>query len=235
MNNIFITGEKIDLCVPQDSDFEQWASWFNSQEVTKYLEQGKYPNTPEMQRDFYQQAVESGRFLTLVKGKQGELLGVVSLSEIDYEKMSCQVAYLCPVKSPDAPLAPLEALAMCTQHAFERFGMNTVWAGHAYPGLKKWIQKTEAVGYKPYGVMPNGFKHGMTINDAAKTSITRETFKELTERRDGYLWPGEHRAKKLIDALRAKASLAERVHDSVKSLHEEHAQMLAGIEKSIEE
>ena len=41
MNTIFISGESINLCAPVEEDFEQWASWFNSQEKTKFLAQGK--------------------------------------------------------------------------------------------------------------------------------------------------------------------------------------------------
>lgn len=233
MNNVFLAGEKIDLCIPDDSDFEQWAEWFNSQSITQYLEQGKYPNTPELQRSFYQNAIDSGRFLTLIKTKDGELLGVISLSEIDYEKLSCQVAYVCPVKTSKAILAPLEALALCTQHAFERFGMHQVWAGHSYPGLESWILKTQILGYKAFSILPDGFRHGITVSDAVKTSINKARFLELLKRRGGLLWPGEEDAQKLIRALKKHKPLAQRVAESIKTLHSENDQLIDELENNI--
>ena len=83
MNNVFLAGETIDLCVPQEEDFADWASWFNDQKVTMFLEQGRYPNTVRGQREFFENALKAGRFLTLIKSKDGELLGVFSLSDID--------------------------------------------------------------------------------------------------------------------------------------------------------
>lgn len=234
MNHVFLTGEKIDLCIPVDEDFEKWANWFNDQQITRFLEQGKFPNTIKQQRDFYHHAVESGRFLTLIKTKDSELLGVISLSEINHDKRSCQIAYVCPEKSEKAPLAPLEALAICTQHAFLRLGIERVWAGHAYPGLHKWIHKTELVGFKTDGIFPNEFQHGIVTSDSARTSITKRRFLELINRRQGNLWPGEKRAKKMLLAIKQRESLAEKVDKSIKSLHAAHDLFLERLEHDCE-
>ena len=234
MSHVFLSGETIDLCIPEDEDFETWASWFNDQEITRFLEQGKFPNTIDKQIEFYRYAVDSGRFLTLIKTKDKELLGVISLSEISFEKRSCQVAYVCPEKSLTAPLAPLEALAICTQHAFLRLGMERVWAGHAYPGLLSWAHKTELIGYKTDGVFPNQFRHGALVSDAIRTSITRERFLRLVSRRQGNLWPGEESVKKMLSVLRQKESLAEKIDMSIKLLHAEHDSLLEQVEHDVD-
>lgn len=234
MNNVFLRGEKIDLCIPDDQDFEQWANWFNDQDVTRFLDQGKFPNTIKQQKEFYHAAVESGRFLTLIKSKGKELLGVISLSELNFDKKSCQIALVCPNVSKSALLAPLEAMALCTQHAFVRMGMDFVWAGQAYPGLLKWIKKIEIIGYKTDGIFPNEFRHGLIVSDAVRTSITKDRFLELINRRQGNLWPGEHRVKKIIYALKKHESLAEKVSNSIKSLHVEHDALLGRLEGDID-
>lgn len=232
MNHVFISGEKIDLCVPGEADFEPWASWFNDQETTQYLEQGKYPNTPLQQREFYENAISSGRFLCMIKTKDGDLLGVISLSEINYEKGSCQVAYVCPVKSDKAYYAPLEALAICVQHAFERLGMQRVWAGHSYPGLHDWIQKTEIIGFKTDGIIPLGFHHGIKCNDAARTSLIKERYLSYVKRRGGRLWPGEIQVRKMLNKLKEHPSLASRIHDAISKIHKEHDQLIAEVERN---
>ena len=233
VNNVFLSGEKIDLCGPTDDDFDTWAGWFNSQNITQFLEQGKFPNTARMQRQWYEKEVSLGRFIALIKDKHGVLLGVTSLSEINYERLSCQTSTVCPVKSEHARLAPLEARALCTQHAFERFGMNRVWAGNAYPGLLKWSQKYELIGYKAEGLIVDGFCHGAKKTDSIRSSITRERYSRLLERRSGTLWPGEEKAKQILEALRLQTPLAQCVEEAVRALHIEHDDLLTQIEKSV--
>jgi len=230
VNNVFLSGEKIDLCVPMDDDFDTWAGWFNSQKITQFLEQGKFPNTPRMQRQWYEKEVSLGRFIALIKDKHGVLLGVTSLSEINYEKLSCQISTVCPVKSDHATLAPLEARALCTEHAFERFGMNRVWAGNAYPGLLKWLQKYELIGYRTEGFEIDGFRHGSKKTNSVRSSITRERYSLLLELRGGSLWPGEEKANRMLAALRSQTPLAQRVEEAIKALHLEHDDFLAQIE-----
>ena len=230
MNNVFLAGEKIDLCVPEDADFGKWASWFNSQKITQFLEQGKFPNTVSAQRKFFEQVTHEGRFLCLIKTKDGDLLGVISLSEISYEKRSCQVAYVCPERSEKAPLAALEALAICVQHAFNRFGMERVWAGHFYPGLRGWAQKTELLGFMVDGIVPNGIRHGEVVSDAINTSILRERFLKLVQTRNGSLWPGEDSARKMIRKLKEKPSLADRVYESITDMHRSHEEYITQVE-----
>lgn len=84
MSHVFILGEKINLCISENEVFEKWANWFNDQKITRFLDQGNFPNTIKQQREFYHHAVKSGRFLTLIKTKDNELLGVISISETNH-------------------------------------------------------------------------------------------------------------------------------------------------------
>jgi hypothetical protein len=234
MNNIFLAGETIDLCVPEQKDFAEWASWFNDQSITRFLEQGKYPNSIQEQCEFRDSAVREGRFLTLIKSKDSELLGVLSLSDVNYEKRSCQVAYVCPKRTSKTLLAPLEALALGTEHAFLRLGLEKVWAGHAFPGLMKWIQKTEIIGYKTDGVLPNEFRHGINVSDTVRTSITKKLFLSLYHKRGNSLWPGEDKVKKMLAKLKNSQPLAEKVSQTIKSIHYDHDRLIEKIERDVE-
>ena len=234
MSNVFLAGETIDLCVPEEKDFAEWAAWFNDQEITQFLEQGKYPNTIKDQREFYDLATKTGRFLTLIKSKDADLLGVLSLSDIDIEKRKCQVAYVCPKRTTKTLFAHLEALALGTEHAFLRLGMDKVWAGHAFPGLLKWVQKTEILGYMTDGVMPDDFRHGMVVTDAVRTSITKTRFLSLYEKRGNSLWPGEDKVRKMLAELTKTTSLAEKVSLAIQSIHREYEQLIEKIEQDVD-
>lgn len=232
MSQIFISGEKINLCVPNEDDFEVWASWFNSMETTKHLEQGKFPHTVQQQKEFYYNAIQNNRFLAHIKDKQGKLLGVISLSDINYEKSSCQVAIVCPVKSNIAKYAALEARALVTQHAFDRFGLHRVWAGQSYPSLNGWSQYLEIIGYKTEGIIRKGFVHGSTVTPTNLLSITSEDYNELLKRRQGCLWPGEEKASFLLKKIKQYDPLVDQVFNSLQDLYDNHSKIMYEIESS---
>lgn len=234
MSNVFLVGETVDLCAPEDQDFAEWARWFNDKRTTMFLEQGKYPNTSEAQRRYYNQECEKGRFFGLIKTKDAELLGVLSLSEINFEKRQCQVSYVCPNKRKNAMFAPLEALSLGTEHAFLRLGMHRVFSAHAFPGLASWVQKTEILGYQADGVFQDAFRRGTNISDLIYTSITKQRFLRLYEERGGNLWPGEENVKKMLEIFGGEQSLGEKIDNAIRSIRLEHDQLIRRIEISIE-
>jgi hypothetical protein len=219
MNQVFLSGENIDLCVPSEADFPTWASWFNSQKITEFLEQGKFPNTVEMQREFLFEAQKAGRFLALIKTKKDDLIGVVSLSEINYERRCCQVSYVCPSSSAKPRFSALEALALVTQHAFDRLDMEYVWCGHSYPGLENWIRKTELLGYRTNGFFEGEFKRGSKTSNAVRCSITKTRYLDLLQRRNDSLWPGEEKIAKMIASINSDTSLAQKLGNVITDLH----------------
>jgi hypothetical protein len=231
MNQVFLSGESVDLCVPSEADFPTWASWFNSQKITEFLEQGKFPHTVEMQRDFYFEATKSGRFLALIKTKLAELLGVISLSEINYEKSACQIALVCPKTSSAARFAALEAMSLATSHGFDRFGVQRIYAGQAYPQLAGWAHRLELLGYYADGIFPKEFVHGRVRSDGLRISVTQERYLAFLKRRNGSLWPGEKRLVKMIASLKQKTSTADDLSAKLRALHEKNDLRILEIER----
>ena len=232
MNSIFIKGEKIDLCTPEESDFCEWANWFNDQKITQFLEQGKYPNTINLQKNFYKKELDNGRFIVLVKTKSRKLLGVISLSDIRFDRKSCQASYVIPKKSIDAKFAALEALSLVVEHAFTRLGMEVVWSGHAYPGLKNWIIKTGLLGFRINGLLPREFVHGTFVSDAVRTSITKHKFDKLIKKR-GQLWPGQKVIRKLVDSIKDNKDFFEKIILNISKQNEKYDKYLEEKENKI--
>ncbi len=233
MNNIFIQGESIDLCVPNDDDFNIWYTWFNSKHITRFLEQGKIPNSKYLQIEYYKKSIENGRFVVVIKGKEGNLLGVISLSEINYERSSCQIALVCPVVSRESRFAALEAMALVTDHAFIRLGIERVWASQVFPELKKWTQKLEIIGYKVDGFGRKSFRHGIDVSDSVNISIIKSEYLELSSRRSGSIWPGKHTAEKMLMALKKQPILAIKLHKIIKESHKKQELFLKNTELSV--
>jgi hypothetical protein len=231
MSCVFIEGESIDLCIPQEGDFEPWARWFNDQRVTRFLEQGKFPHTVEMQREFYRTALQQNRFLTLVKTKSAKLLGVVSLSGISYEKRSAQIAMVVPEKDAATPCAALEATALIAQHGFERFALQRIWGGQAYPGLLNWYRKLQILGFKAEGVHRGGFVHGAQISNSLSYSLVESDYRAICERRGGSLWPGQVAAQQMCESLQAMPVMSEGIKEAIGRVHKEFDRVLEQLDR----
>ena len=232
MNTIFIPGEAINLCVPVEEDFDQWSSWFNSKETTKFLEQGKYPNTVASQKEFYKNALASGRLLLMIKTKSMKLLGVISLSDIDYEKSRCQIAIVCPEKSKEAPLAVLEAVSLLQIMLSNGSVLHDFMRGKAYL-LRAMTKHLEIIGYKAEGFQRNGFKHGMFESDGVLISIVKQDYLKLIRQRNNVLWPGAKVAREMISVMKNFPSLLDELHEIINQRYVNFDERLEGIEKQI--
>ena len=60
---VFLSGETVDLCVPtRQAIADGWADWFNNPEITRWLDQGPYPNHVEDQQAFLESIQKRSRF-----------------------------------------------------------------------------------------------------------------------------------------------------------------------------
>lgn len=205
----FISGETCDLCIPNEQAIHDgWADWFNDPSITTWLDQGAFPNTAEDQQAFLAGVKRRERLALMVVAKgSGQLCGVISLSTIK-PRVSAQIALVIPVKIPGKLIA-LEAMARMTEHAFSAMGLRRVWAGQAYPGLRSWCQRLELLGYRPEGIIREGFTKGNTITNSVYISCLYADYTALVESR-GKFWTGNDEMTKLVAVL-PKESAADRL------------------------
>ena len=213
----FIAGEKIDLCTPEDSDFPQWASWFNEPRINRYLEQGLYPNTADDQRQWYKKAKDEGRLVLLVKTKHGKLLGVTSISELNYKTQSCQISNVTPIKSKDAILAPLEARALMVTHVIENMGFEKIWASNCFPGLLDWALTYKTLGFRIEGFKYSGFVRGKKSSDSIRLSLVSNDYYNLKDQRCGNIWLGESEMRKLVKLSKARADSLIQLYENIRN------------------
>ncbi|MGK9165857.1 GNAT family N-acetyltransferase [Inquilinus limosus] len=202
--SVFIEGETLDLCVPSEAAItDGWTDWFNDARTTRWLAQGIFPNHVEDQRAFLDSIRKRDRFAALVCGKGGgPLYGVISLSSIDWVSRSAQIAMVIGKQLPARQLMQLEAMARVTEHAFQRMGLDRIWAGQAHPALARWNQRLELLGYFTDGLMRRGFVKGReTVNNAVVISCLYEDYEALKARRGGQYWPGNEAMLRLVKAL----------------------------------
>lgn len=195
----FLAGETVIIRAVGSKDFEQWAEWFSDSRVTKFLDQGIFPIGALDQERWYRDQVEKGRFLGMVEEREGgKLLGVCSISAINWQHKSGQVSVVCPGKSSESDFPGLEARALLTQHAINTMNLDRLWAGQAYPGNLRWTTAQAILGWLPEGLRLNSFLSGPIVSDVVTTSALRQTVLELIEKRNGSLWPGQVAVRKLL-------------------------------------
>ena len=103
--------------------------------------------------------------------------------------------------------------------------MERAWAGHAFPGLEL-DSKTEILGYKTEASI-DGFRHGIFLSDAVRTSIVKKRF--LVFMKAAATACGEDKARKMIAELKNE-SLAEKISNTIRSMHAEHDQLIEKID-----
>jgi RimJ/RimL family protein N-acetyltransferase len=196
---MFLSGEKVYLDSPRESDFEVWASWFNDQKITRYLHYGEIPNSIQQQKKFYEQAVNNGSIILMIRSKKtNELKGTISLSKIDLKLKCADLALVAPVRLSDAPLGSLEAISLIVSHAFEILGLERVYAEQNFPGLINWTSKMQILGFQIDGFKKKTFYKNGIYENSVFISITKEDFNSIKQFRGGTLWPGELEISNII-------------------------------------
>ena len=210
--DVFIKGEVIDLCIPSKAPWviEQWYKWFNNPKVTMYLEQGIFPNTKEMQEQFYDRVMNNEeRIVLLIRPKIKEyFVGVASLSFINFRKRSCHFAMVIGQQdnSPDSIFYAMEAKCRMTEHAFENVGIERIQSEQVYD-LIKWQRWQILFGYQIEGILRNNYRKGLKLIDTMMSSCLLEDYLRLKELRQGSFWPGKSKMFELLKMLSTDSTI----------------------------
>jgi hypothetical protein len=204
--DVFIEGETIDLCAPSCDEYilNQWFRWFNNSDITKYLDQGTYPSTIESQRVYCNNAInDETRLLTLIRPKnQEKIIGVASLSSIDYAQKQCDFAMVIGDRTSGegSLFYGMEAKARLTQHAFDIVGVERINSGQV-DVLKEWQKWQILFGYQIEGILRKKFIKGSVAYDVYTSSCLINDYKKIIDIRDGTLWPGKSELLKMMRSI----------------------------------
>ena len=117
-------------------------------------------------------------------------------------------------------LAALEAVALISEHGFKELGLNRIYGGQAYPGLKSWNKLLEVIGYQVDGIERNALRRGHKYSDKLEISLIFEDYLKISKSR-GKLWPSMKKIKEII-RKQPKNSFAEILNREMERLKKEH-------------
>ena len=103
----FIQGETINLKIP-DTEFVKNSNWhkiLNSKKNTKFLDHGLFPNTLKDQVNFFESSKRHNRIILIIFDKTDNFIGVISLSSINFEKSSADIALILNQDKKIGPVA----------------------------------------------------------------------------------------------------------------------------------
>jgi hypothetical protein len=205
--DIFYKGELVDLAIPTE-DFARgdiWYKWLNDKNINRYLNYGVYPNTRQMQEEFFN-SIKQDKIVFVIQDKLNAPMGIVSLSFIDHISKKCELALFVDASANPKimVLAPLEAVALVLGHAFELLGMIRISVAQ-HENLSGWLNRTELLGFRLEGIQRNSFVKGAEVSNAVVGAYLRSDYKEIVENRNGNLWDNSKNMLKRIDNLPKKS------------------------------
>jgi len=132
--DVFIKGKLINLVVLTEEIIEKtnWYNWFNDEENTKYMQKHYFPNTKEMQLDFFKNEIENSNTkiqLGIFHKADQIMIGTLSLNNIDFMNRKCEISGFIGEKKYQTLKPFLEANELLIKHAFEQLNMNRIYGG----------------------------------------------------------------------------------------------------------
>ena len=130
----FIKGKHINLiCLNEDViNNSNWYNWFNDEVSTDNMQQHYFPNTKEKQLNFYKSQIENNSSkiqLGILHSKENILIGVISLSSINYINRSAELSVIIGEKEYRNLKNYIEAVKLIINHGFEALNLNRISSG----------------------------------------------------------------------------------------------------------
>ena len=165
---VFIKGDLVDLVVLTEEVVKKtnWYKWFNDEETTKNMQKHYFPNTMEMQLNFFKEHIQNNKTklqLGVVEKKTNIFCGVVSLSNIDYLNQSCEFGVIMGEEIARNIKYFIEAGKLTIKHAFETLNMQRIFSGTINKDIDDLFCRV--LGFKHEGIQRKSvYKNGKFID-----------------------------------------------------------------------
>ena len=201
---ILIKGETINLSIPtvEFARESNWYMWLNDTNITKFLgvNYKNYKNTRKKQVKFFIEE-KKNRFFLIISTKKNIYKGVVSLSNINKKKHTCDIALITDVNiEPElSAYAGIEAIARITDYAFKKMNIKKIF-GAGNIKIRNWQQRMELFGYRVDSIKKNDYLNGKKMEDSHLVSCSHIDYDEILKNRK-FFWDSSKKMKKRFKKL----------------------------------
>lgn len=119
------------------TDIPTWYTWFNDEDVTKFMNKGFFPNTETAQLEFFESISrsESDVQFAMVSKKDDELMGVVGIHNIDWIHRHGDMSIVVGNRDYWGQGIASEAISVVCEHAFSKLNLHKLTAGLWEPNV----------------------------------------------------------------------------------------------------
>lgn len=173
-------------CSLEESDIgEEYVGWLNNYEVTRYLETGKFPSTPEAIRKYLERFQDSTAdlILAIVDTDTDQHIGNVTLNRINWINRTADTGLIIGKKEFWGKGYAFEAWSLVLEYAFQRLGLRKIIAGAVVDNVTS-ITILKKLGFKIEGTFCQEFLVDGEYKDGIRLGLLREEFNEYRRSTD---------------------------------------------------
>jgi RimJ/RimL family protein N-acetyltransferase len=178
MRRPFLVGENLYLRLLEESDIgEEYLGWLNDNEVTRYLEAGKFPSSPETLHKYLEhfQNSKTDLVFAIVDRETDQHIGNVTLNRINWIHRTADTGLMIGRKEFWGRGYAFEAWHLLVEYAFQRLGLRKIIAGAVADNIAS-IVTLEKLGFKIEGTFRKEYLMDGEYQDAMRLGLLREDF-----------------------------------------------------------
>lgn len=178
MRRPFLVGEKTYLRLLEESDIgEEYVGWLNDYEVTRYLETGQFPSSPEAIRKYLERFQDSitDLIFAIVDTETDQHVGNVTLNRINWINRTADTGLIIGRKEFRGKGNAFEAWSLVLEYAFLRLGLRKIIAGAVIDNVAS-ITILKKLGFKIEGTFRQEFLVDGEYKDGVRLGLLREEF-----------------------------------------------------------
>ena len=149
----FLVGQKVHLRPLAEGDLAgPYLDWLNDPEVTRFMETGTFPTTPEGLRRYYEAVAQNpdNVMLAIVDAASGRHIGNVKLGPLHRIHRRADMGIMVGDKTFWGTGAGHEAVALVLHYGFDRLNLHKVTLG-VYACHSQAVKLYESLGFKIEG------------------------------------------------------------------------------------
>ena len=174
----FLIGERIYLRPLEESDIgDDYISWMNDYEVTRYLESGRGPETNASIRNYLERFKGStNNFIFAIVDRESNIhIGNVTLNDIRWVHGTVNTGLLIGRKEFRGKRIAFEAWSLVIEFAFQRLGLNKIIAGTVVDNVAS-LATLKKLGFKVEGTLRQEFLVDGEYRDNIRLGLFRGDF-----------------------------------------------------------
>jgi RimJ/RimL family protein N-acetyltransferase len=182
MHHPFLVGERVYLRGLERADLAgDYFQWLNDYEVTRYLESGHFPNTPEAMEAYYSSKTASptDAMFAIADRRNDQMIGTVKLGSINWIHRHAEYGIMIGAKTCWGQGYGAEVARLVLAYGFDRLNLHKITLG-VYADHVAAIRSYEKVGFRREGLVASLLYVDGVYHDKVIMGVTAEEFRRAT-------------------------------------------------------